>query len=167
MAMNRTLRGLIGFASLDYSAAPCPAMLLAITTATPDEIRPAAQDAIRKVRGLHTPTPSIADLTLLELDYAFTNLGYFMSCVGNYRDRTLTLIDWAQRPRSPGICYVVEAIDPAATDRSAGHVVAVLGGNLVCCENRDITGIDRSTRRDHLAGQVFTIAPMTDVRWSA
>jgi len=85
MTSQRQLRGLHPFDQVDFAQAPCPAVLLAISGAPPDDILPAAQDAIQKVRGLDTATDDIRSLTILEMDYAFTNLGFFMSCVGDYR----------------------------------------------------------------------------------
>ena len=112
MTTQRQLRGLHPFDQVDFVQAPCPAVLLAISGARPDDILPAAQDAIQKVRGLGTATDDIRSLTILEMDYAFTNLGFFMSCVGDYRAKTLSLEDWAKRPRSVGIFYAVETRAP-------------------------------------------------------
>lgn len=165
--MSPRLRALTDFDAVEFSTASCPAMLLAISSATPDAIRSAAKDAILKVRSLDAPPQSILDLTLLELDYAFTNLGHFMSCVGDFQDRKLTLFDWAKRPRSPGIFYVIETRPCEPENTVDNHVAAVLGENLVCSLNREITALETSAARNHLVGKVFTVPPMSDVRWSS
>ena len=167
MTYQRQLRGLHPFDQVDFAQAPCPAVLLAISGAPPDDILPAAQDAIQKVRGLDTATDDIRSLTILEMDYAFTNLGFFMSCVGDYRAKTLSLEDWAKRPRSAGIFYAIETRAPHDSGKADGHIIAVLGSQTVCCQNRDIAELATTNLAGHLVGQVFAITPMADARWSA
>jgi hypothetical protein len=167
MTAKRQLRGLRSFDHIDFAQAPCPAVLLAITGAAAGDVLPAAQDAIKKVRGLDTETTDIRNLTILEMDYAFTNLGFFMSCVGDYRNKSLTLEDWSKRPRSEGIFYAVETRASDEAGKTQSHVVAVLGGQMVCCRNRDVIEVSSASIARHLVGQVFAITPMADARWSA
>ena len=163
------LTRLTQFEDVVFSSAPAPAALLAISGETPDEILPAAQDAIRKVRNLSEAPACIRDMTLLELDYAFTNLGYFVSRVGDYRDRPKTLQEWAERPRSPKTFYAVEtfADDVAPTLDLEGEVIAVLGGNAICWETKVPVRLEDYERALHRIGQVYAVSKMSDVRWSA
>lgn len=167
MATNRQLHALHAFDHIDFARAPCPAVLLAISGVPAEEIRPAAQDAIKKVRGLETQADDIRGLTVLEMDYAFTNLGFFMSCVGDYTNKSLTLEDWAKRPRGGGIFYAVETREQPQADVTQSHVAAVLGQQLVCCRNRDVVDVPKASIAKHFVGQVFAITPMADARWSA
>ena len=167
MATNRQLHALHAFDQIAFARAPCPAVLLAISGVPAEEILPAAQDAMKKVRGLETQADDIRGLTILEMDYAFTNLGFFMSCVGDYTSKSLTLEDWAKRPRGGSIFYAVQTREQPLSDVTQSHVAAVLGQQLVCCENRDVVEVTEASIAKHFVGQVFAITPMADARWSA
>ena len=167
MTAKHQLRGLHSIDHIDFARAPCPAVLLAISGASADDVLPAAQDAIKKVRGQETEVADVRSLTVLEMDYAFSNLGFFMSCVGDYRNKSLTLEDWAKRPRSDGIFYAVETCASNETGGTQSHVVAVLGPQMVCCQNQDVIEVASASIAKHLVGQVFAITPMADARWSA
>ncbi len=142
------------------------ATLVAITGADWSDIFPAAIDAKTKVRG-EGAHREIADLSVLEMDYAFTNLGYFLSRVGDYRQRTLTLAQWAEKPRAASIFYAVEVHYPGS-DRSAdGEVLAVLGDAAIELGAKAPSEIRELPAADHPVGQVFTVTAMADARWSA
>lgn len=157
------------FDDLGFATAPGPAVLLAISGKPPIDILPAAQDAIRKVRSLSEAPASIRDMTLMELDYAFTNLGFFVSRVGDYRARTMTLRDWADRPRSPKTFYAVEvfADGTAQPPDKEGEVIAVLAENAICARSKEPVLLQDYDRTKNRIGQVFAVAKMADVRWSA
>lgn len=147
----------------------CVAALVAISGADWTDVLPAALDAKAKVRGKGAAESAadIADLSLLEMDYAFTNLGYFLSRVGDYRQRSLTLADWASRPRPAGIFYAVETHAATADRACDGEVVAVLGDSCVYGPAAEPVPIAQALLADAFAGQVFTVTSMADARWSA
>ncbi len=163
------LTSLDKYDDLGFATAPGPAVLLAVSGEPPAEILPAAQDAIRKVRNLSDAPACIRDLTLLELDYAFTNLSYFVSRVGDYRAKPMTLQDWAARPRSPKTFYAIEVFgeDAPATPDAEGEVIAVLADHAICAQSREPVELKNYPRAQHRIGQVFAVSKMSDVRWSA
>lgn len=164
-----TLTPLSKFSDLSFKSAPAPAVLLAISGEKPDEILTAAQDAIRKVRNLQEAPSCIRDMTLLELDYTFTNLGYFVSRVGDYRNKQMTLQDWSERPRSPSTFYAVETFidDVAPIIDDEGEVIAVLADKVLCWQSEDTCPIEASERAFCRIGQVYSVSKMSEVRWSA
>lgn len=161
------LRSLDGFSHIAFAKSPCPAILLAISRADPDEILEASRHAIRQVRGDHA-TACISDMTLAEMDYAFTNLEFFLSRVGNYGTDAPTLREWSAKPRNDTIYYAVEVRPPdGAPEPAAMHAVAVLGRDLVCPRNPKPAKIAETDVADWRVGQVFAINRMADTRWSA
>ena len=162
------LRDLDEFSHIPFAASPCPAVLLAISHADPQEILAASRHAIRQVRG-ETDVSDISDMSLAELDYAFTNLEFFLSRVGNYGADGPTLREWAAKPRNATIYYAVEANAPATAPGTAApfHAVAILADELVCSRNPQPIKISDSDVADWRIGQVFAINRMSDTRWSA
>ncbi len=161
------LRGLDGFSHIPFASSPCPAILLAISRADPHEILEASRHAIRKVRGNHEAA-SISDMTLAEMDYAFTNLAFFLSRVGNYGPDAPSLREWSEKPRNGMIYYAVEVRQPdGPAEPAMMHAVAILAGELVCSRNPKPTSIADADVADWRVGQVFAINRMADTRWSA
>lgn len=163
----KRLRPLVDFEPVAFSKANCPAVLLAISGALAEDIAPAARDAIAKVRGIGSQAPDIDDLTVNEMDYAFTNLGFFVSRVGDYRDRSMTLSQWAARPRSKTVYYAVELRHADGTAAGDGEILAVLGDDAVSYRLRTVTPISSAVIAERLVGQVYTVTAMADARWSA
>lgn len=182
------LRDLNEFSHIPLAASPCPAVLLAISNADPQEILAASRHAIRQVRG-DTDVADISDMSLAEMDYAFTNLEFFLSRVGNYGADGPTLREWAAKPRNATVYYAVEA-NPHKTAPETGpgnaggnargnvpatapgtaapfHAVAILADELVCSRNPQPIKISDSDVADWRIGQVFAINRMSDTRWSA
>ncbi len=185
------LRDLNEFSHIPFAASPCPAVLLAISHADPQEILAASRHAIRQVRG-DTDVADISGMSLAEMDYAFTNLEFFLSRVGNYGADGPTLREWAAKPRNATIYYAVEANPPqtapetgpetgpgnaggtargnvpaALPDAAPFHAVAILADDLVCSRNPQPIKISDSDVADWHIGQVFAINRMSDTRWSA
>lgn len=181
------LRDLDEFSLIPFAASPCPAVLLAISQADPQEILAASRHAIRQVRG-DTDVADISDMSLAEMDYAFTNLEFFLSRVGNYGADGPTLREWAAKPRNATIYYAVETKPPdsgpeiahstgpgnaggnapaALPDAAPFHAVAILADELVCSRNPQPLKISDSDVADWRIGQVFAINRMSDTRWSA
>lgn len=169
------LRSLEECSHIPFVTSPCPAVLLAISQAEPGEILAASRHAIRQVRG-DIEAADISDMSLAEMDYAFTNLEFFLSRVGNYGADGPTLRDWASKPRNEAIYYAVEVNPPASSQASSNaalaktapsHAVAILADELVCSRNPQPVKIAEADVADWRIGQVFAINRMSDTRWSA
>lgn len=144
--------------------ASAPFVLAAVTGADAAAVREACANAVRFTRRDGSEWDPAADLDLRELDYAFNELGWFVSRVGTYGGTGPNLAEWAASRMHPGVFFVLETFPDGV--EAAHRTVAARDGEIASLDDRGVVAVDAAAGRDWPVGQVFMVTPANQVRWA-
>lgn len=141
-----------------------PFVLAAVTQAPEAAILAACANAVRYTRRDGSEWDPAADLALRELDYAFNELGWFVTRVGTYAGRGMRLSDWVAARCHPGVFFYLETFP--AEDGDEARVVAARDGQVISVDDARPVPVADAQARHAPVGQVFMVTPASNVRWA-